>query len=89
MLSLDNVFNEEELTAFDRRIRDRLTGAGITADRVRYWAEPKLDGAAVSLRYERGELVFGATPVALTGAVTISNNSSVGSLRIAAGICAR
>lgn len=31
------------------------------------------------------ELVFGATPVALTGAVTISNNSSVGSLRIAAG----
>ena len=61
MLSLDNVFNDDELTAFDRRVRDRLAGAGITVDSVLYWAEPKLDGAAVSLRYERGELVFGAT----------------------------
>jgi DNA ligase (NAD+) len=61
MLSLDNVFNDEELEAFDRRVRDRLGGAGINAELVPYWAEPKLDGAAVSLRYERGELVFGAT----------------------------
>jgi DNA ligase (NAD+) len=61
MLSLDNVFNEAELEAFDKRVRDRLVAADITAERVTYWAEPKLDGAAISLRYEKGELVFGAT----------------------------
>lgn len=61
MLSLDNVFNDDELAAFDKRVIDRLGGAGIAVQNVRYWAEPKLDGAAVSLRYERGELVFGAT----------------------------
>jgi DNA ligase (NAD+) len=61
MLSLDNVFNDAELEAFDKRTRDKLTAADIAAERVAYWAEPKLDGAAISLRYERGELVFGAT----------------------------
>jgi DNA ligase (NAD+) len=61
MLSLDNVFNDAELEAFDKRTRDRLVDADIAAERVTYWAEPKLDGAAISLRYERGELVFGAT----------------------------
>lgn len=61
MLSLDNAFSEEELEGFHRRVVDRLTSAGIEAEQVQYWAEPKLDGAAVSLRYEHGELVFGAT----------------------------
>jgi DNA ligase (NAD+) len=61
MLSLDNVFSDDELAAFDKRLRDRLIGADVAVERVTYWAEPKLDGAAISLRYESGELAFGAT----------------------------
>jgi DNA ligase (NAD+) len=61
MLSLDNVFGDAELEAFDKRTRDRLVDADIAVDQVTYWAEPKLDGAAISLRYENGELVFAAT----------------------------
>jgi DNA ligase (NAD+) len=61
MLSLDNVFDEAELEAFDKRVRERLGEADISVDAVTYWAEPKLDGAAISLRYEHGDLVFGAT----------------------------
>lgn len=57
MLSLDNVFNEEELIAFDRRVRERLE----TEDEIEYVCEPKLDGLAVSVRYEHGVLVQGAT----------------------------
>lgn len=56
MLSLENAFEEQELSDFDRRVRERL---GVK--RVDYSAEPKLDGLAVSLRYERGVLVQGAT----------------------------
>jgi DNA ligase (NAD+) len=61
MLSLENVFDDTELEGFDRRVRDRLQAADVMVESVAYWAEPKLDGVAVSLRYERGELVFGAT----------------------------
>ena len=57
MLSLDNAFSEEEVRDFDRRVRERLPGL----NPVQYTAEPKLDGLAVSLRYEAGELVQGAT----------------------------
>lgn len=57
MLSLDNVFNEEELIAFDRRIRERLNVEG----EIQYVCEPKLDGLAVSLLYENGVLVQAAT----------------------------
>jgi DNA ligase (NAD+) len=57
MLSLDNVFSDEELADFDRRVRDRLG----TDKAVVYTAEPKLDGLAISLRYENGRLVQGAT----------------------------
>lgn len=57
MLSLDNAFSEDDLIAFDRRVRDRLEGVGA----VEYAAEPKLDGLAVSFRYERGSLVQAAT----------------------------
>jgi DNA ligase (NAD+) len=57
MLSLDNAFSEEELRDFDRRIRERL---GRQAP-IRYSAEPKLDGLAISARYENGVYVQGAT----------------------------
>ncbi|MEJ2479630.1 MAG: NAD-dependent DNA ligase LigA [Acidihalobacter sp.] len=57
MLSLENCFSEDELLAFDRRVRERLERDG----QVDYIAEPKLDGLAVSLRYEDGRLVQGAT----------------------------
>jgi DNA ligase (NAD+) len=60
MLSLDNVFNEEELRAFDQRVRDRLK-LDSNAPAVSYACEPKLDGLAVSLLYEKGLLVRGAT----------------------------
>ena len=56
MLSLDNAFSDRELAEFDRRVRERL---GV--EEVAYVAEPKLDGLAVSLRYEHGLLVSGAT----------------------------
>ncbi|HLW23426.1 MAG TPA: hypothetical protein VKT22_03575, partial [Steroidobacteraceae bacterium] len=57
MLSLENAFTEEEVRDFDRRIRERLP----RLTEVRYSAEPKLDGLAISARYERGEFVQGAT----------------------------
>lgn len=57
MLSLDNAFNADELQQFDRRIRDRL-GRDATLE---YACEPKLDGIAISLRYDNGRLVRGAT----------------------------
>ena len=57
MLSLDNAFNDDELLAFDQRIRDRLKNS---AD-IEYCCEPKLDGLAVSLLYRDGVFVRGAT----------------------------
>jgi len=57
MLSLDNAFSEPEVVAFDRRVRERL---GVDGP-ITYCAEPKLDGLAVSLLYEAGRLVHGAT----------------------------
>lgn len=57
MQSLNNAFSEAELNDFDRRVREGLGVAGP----VQYVAEPKLDGLAVSLIYEQGVLVRGAT----------------------------
>lgn len=57
MLSLDNIFDDEGLDAFCRRIGERLGGASS----LTFCAEPKLDGLAVSLLYEAGRLVRGAT----------------------------
>ena len=57
MLSLGNCFSDEELEAFTRRIADRLDNS----EALEYNAEPKLDGLAVSLRYEQGKLVQAAT----------------------------
>ncbi len=59
MLSLDNAFSEDELREFHRRVTDRLE-IELDAD-LDYSAEPKLDGAAVSLLYEDGLFVRGAT----------------------------
>ncbi|MDG0996404.1 MAG: NAD-dependent DNA ligase LigA [Gammaproteobacteria bacterium] len=57
MLSLGNVFNEEELDAFDERLRKRL---GVDKA-LAYVGEPKLDGLAVSVLYENGQLIRAAT----------------------------
>jgi len=56
MLSLDNAFDNESLSDFDQRIRKLLN-----TDHVTYCCEPKLDGLAISLRYEEGRLVRGVT----------------------------
>lgn len=60
MLSLDNAFSEEELRDFGRRVGDRL-GLDDGAEELVYAAEPKLDGAAVSLLYEDGVFTRAAT----------------------------
>jgi DNA ligase (NAD+) len=57
MLSLDNAFSETEVRDFDRRIRERLESERT----VRYSAEPKLDGLAISALYEDGVFIQGAT----------------------------
>jgi DNA ligase (NAD+) len=63
MLSLNNAFDEEEVAAFDRRVTDTLRGAGMLgpAQQADYFCELKLDGLAISLRYEDGRLVQAAT----------------------------
>ena len=58
MLSLNNAFTEEELFAYEKRLLDRLKNK---QHHLEYTAEPKLDGLAVSLLYEKGVLVQGAT----------------------------
>ena len=55
MLSLDNAFSREDLVAWGERIGRLVT------ERIDYVGEPKLDGLAISLLYERGRLVRGAT----------------------------
>ncbi len=56
MLSLDNAFTDEDVHAFDRRVREHL---GV--ERVDYSCEPKLDGLAISILYENGRLTRAAT----------------------------
>lgn len=55
MMSLDDAFNFEELKAFDKRLQR------LTEDEYTYTAELKIDGLAINLRYEQGELVEAAT----------------------------
>ncbi len=59
MLSLENAFSDQEVQDFNRRVGERLNVDPHSS--VSYSAEPKLDGAAVSLLYEYGRLVRGAT----------------------------
>ena len=56
MLSLDNAFTEQDILEFDRRARERLD-----VEAIAYSAEPKIDGLAITLRYEQGRLVQAAT----------------------------
>ncbi len=57
MLSLENAFSDQEVLDFDRRVRERFPRHSA----VRYSAEPKLDGLAVSATYEDGAFVRAAT----------------------------
>ena len=56
MLSLNNAFSEEEVTAFDKRVSE-----GLKTNNIEYLAEPKFDGLAISLTYTRGVFTQGAT----------------------------
>jgi DNA ligase (NAD+) len=56
MLSLNNAFADDEVEAFDRRVRE-----GLGVEVVEYAVEPKFDGLAISLVYERGLFTVGAT----------------------------
>lgn len=56
MLSLSNAFDEEEMTAFDHRVREMLE-----QDQIEYVGETKFDGLAISLLYEDGVLTRAAT----------------------------
>lgn len=56
MLSLENAFTEEDVLAFDKRVRDRLN-----VQTLEYVCEPKIDGLAVNIRYENGVLIQAAT----------------------------
>lgn len=56
MLSLNNAFADADVENFDRRVRE-----GLDHENVAYAVEPKFDGLAISMTYEDGALVRGAT----------------------------
>ena len=56
MLSLNNAFSDDDVIGFDRRARE-----GLGKDEIEYAAEPKFDGLAISLLYDSGRFVQGAT----------------------------
>ncbi|HEV8316747.1 MAG TPA: NAD-dependent DNA ligase LigA [Vicinamibacterales bacterium] len=61
MLSLDNAYSEDEVRAFDERVRRGLGETGAVPDRVPYVTELKIDGLSIALTYTDGQLVRGAT----------------------------
>ena len=61
MMSLDNAFSADELTAWGDRLTRRQAEIGDSADAVGFVCELKIDGLAVSIRYEHGRLVQAAT----------------------------
>jgi len=61
MLSLANARTEEELTAWETRIRNHLARRDVDPGEIDFVTEPKIDGLAISLTYEDGKLVRGAT----------------------------
>lgn len=58
MFSLENAFSNEDMQAFIKRIQERLE---VSSDALEFVAEPKMDGLAISIRYENGVLVQAAT----------------------------
>jgi len=76
MLSLGNVFSEDELLDFDRRCRE-----GLDADSIEYVAEPKLDGLAISVLYRDGVLERAATRGdGTTGEDVTANVKTIGAI---------
>jgi DNA ligase (NAD+) len=73
ILSLDNAYNEEELRAFDERVRRGLNAR----DGVEYVAELKIDGLSIALTYENGRFVRGATRGDGTFGEDVSSNVRV------------
>ena len=69
MLSIDNTYNADELKAFDERI-----AKGLAAKDYDYVVEPKIDGLAISLRYENGRLTTAATRGDGTTGDNVTNN---------------
>ena len=61
MLSLDNAYSEDELRAFDERVRRGLGASGEAPESVDYVAELKIDGLSIAITYVDGLLVRGAT----------------------------
>ena len=57
MYSLENAFSQEDLTDFQRRVFDRIE----ITEKMMFSAEPKMDGLAISIRYEEGLMVLAAT----------------------------
>ncbi|HEX8855988.1 MAG TPA: NAD-dependent DNA ligase LigA [Thermoleophilaceae bacterium] len=61
MLSLANARGEDELRAWEKRVRNLLERQGLDDGKLEYVSEPKIDGLAISLVYENGVLARGAT----------------------------
>src|SRR5690606_38346910 len=61
MLSLDSSAKEDDLRAFDQRLRKAIAGLGVDPDDLRYSIEPKIDGLSIELVYEEGVLVRAVT----------------------------
>ena len=61
MLSLANARDEDELRAWEQRVRNLLAKRDMAEREIEYVTEPKIDGLAISLVYEDGVLVRGAT----------------------------
>ena len=81
MLSINNAFDEEEVRAFDKRVRESL---GVES--VEYAAEPKFDGLAISLTYRQGMFARGATRGdGTTGEDVTPNLRTVGSIPLKIG----
>ncbi len=77
MLSLANGFDEGEIREFDRRVRRMLK----TEEAIEYVGEPKMDGLAIEIRYENGQLVRGATRGdGLTGEDVTPNVRTIGAI---------